>query len=82
MLAHSEIGTLKDTARVTFEKIRELNVPTWIASVPIGEGPVEERPADLLKVWPERENVQRLAPEAFDAILDALGERHCHATWP
>jgi hypothetical protein len=80
MLAHCEIGTFEDTARVMFEKIRELNVPTWIAGVPIGAGPIEERPADLLKVWPEREDIQRLAPQAFDAILGALRAKHCHST--
>ena len=77
ILAHCEVGTLEDTARVMFEKIREVNVPTWIAGVPIGEGPVEQRPADLLKVWPEREPVQRLPPDAFNALLDVLGAQHC-----
>jgi hypothetical protein len=39
-----------------------LNVPTWIIGPALGEGPLIDRPADVLKVWPAREPIQGLPP--------------------
>jgi len=41
------------------------------------EGPLIDRPADVLKVWPTRELVQRLRPAQFNPLLDQLVTRHC-----
>jgi len=41
------------------------------------EGPLIDRPADVLKVWPTRELIQRLPPAQFNPLLDQLVTRHC-----
>ena len=35
------------------------------------------RPADILKIWPEREPVQHLRPEEFNPIVDQLALTQC-----
>jgi hypothetical protein len=35
------------------------------------------RPADILKIWPEREAMQRLRPDEFNPVLDDLAWAHC-----
>jgi hypothetical protein len=47
-------GGLEDYARLMFPRLRELNLPTWVIGPPQGGGPMPERPADILRVWPER----------------------------
>ena len=49
-----------------------LNVPTWIIGPALGEGLLIDRPADVLKVWPTREPIQRLPPSQFSPLLDQL----------
>ncbi len=44
---------------------------------PSGEEPLPERPADILKIWPEREPIQRLRPDEFNPMLDELAQAHC-----
>lgn len=39
---------------------------------PLGEGPLLERPADVLKIWPDREPVRRLRPAEFNPIIQEL----------
>ena len=51
-----------------------LNVPTWIIGPALGEGLLIDRPADVLKVWPTREPIQRLPPSQFSPLLDQLAE--------
>jgi hypothetical protein len=51
-----------------------LNVPTWIIGPALGEGLLIDRPADVLKVWPTREPIQRLPPAQFSPLLDQLAE--------
>lgn len=70
-------GGLEDHARLMYPHIASLRVPTWVVGPPTGDGPAEEVPADLLKVWPEREPVRRMTPAAFDAVLGALVAAHC-----
>src|ERR1700736_5313725 len=52
-----------------------LNVPTWIIGPALGEGLLIDRPADVLKVWPTREPIQRLPPAQFSPLLDQLLRR-------
>jgi Inward rectifier potassium channel C-terminal domain len=45
-----------------YPQYNRLSVPTWIIGPALGEGPLIDRPADMLKVWPRREPIQRLPP--------------------
>src|ERR1700736_3270638 len=71
-------GRFEDYARKMYPQYNHLNVPTWIIGPALGEGPLIERPADVLKVWPTRERMQqRLPPAQFNQLLDQLATRHC-----
>ena len=43
----------------------------------LGGGPLMERPADMLKIWPVREPLYRQPPAPFNAMLDRLTSEHC-----
>ncbi len=70
-------GGLEDYARKMYPQMQQLNLPTWVIGPPTGEEPLPERPADIMKVWPEREPVQRLRPNEFNPIVDQLARTHC-----
>jgi len=70
-------GRFEDYVRKIYPQYNRLNVPTWIIGPALGEGPLIERPADVLKVWPTREPSQRLPPAQFNRLLDQLVTRHC-----
>jgi len=70
-------GRLEDYARKMYPQYNRLNVPTWIIGPALGEGPLIDRPADVLKMWPTRELIQRLPPAQFNRFLDQLVTRHC-----
>ncbi len=57
-------------ARKMYPQYNHLNVPTWIIGPASGEGPLLERLADVLKVWPMREPIQRLQPAQLNRLLD------------
>ncbi len=57
-----------------------MNLPTWIIGPALGDGPMDYL-ADILKVWPEREPMQRLRPAEFNRILDQLAAGHCRQAW-
>jgi hypothetical protein len=73
----TDLGGLEDYARKMYVQIRQLNVPTRVIGPPTGSDPLPERPADILKVWPEREPVQRMRPDEFNPIIDQLARAHC-----
>ena len=75
--ADTDLGSLEDHARLMYPQIARLAVPTWVIGPPTEDGQPDEAPSDLLKVWPEREPVQRMTPAAFDAVLDVLVSAHC-----
>ena len=75
-------GRFEDYARKMYPQYNHLNVPTWIIGPALGEGPLIERPADLLKVWPTREAIQRLPPAQFNRLLDQLYEALPLTLWP
>ena len=54
----TDAGHLEDYARKMYPHYNHLNVPTWIIGPALGEGPLKDRPADVLKVWPAREPIQ------------------------
>jgi hypothetical protein len=65
-------GALKIMPARCIRSITVLNVQTWIIGPALGERPLIERPADVLKVWPTREPIQRLPPAQFNPLLDEL----------
>jgi hypothetical protein len=60
-----------------YPQYTRLNVPTWIIGPALGAGPLIERPADVLKVWPAREPIERLRPAQLNARVDRLATGHC-----
>jgi len=70
-------GGLEDYARKRYRQVVRLNLPTYVIGPALGEGPLLERPADILKIWPEREPIQRLRPDEFNPIIAALARSHC-----
>jgi hypothetical protein len=70
-------GGLEDYARKMYAQIRQVNLPTWVIGPPTGSDPLPERPADILKVWPEREPVRRMRPDEFNPIVEQLAQAHC-----
>src|SRR6516164_7454469 len=76
----TDSGQFEDYARKMYPHYNHLNVPTWIIGPALGEGPLIDRPADVLKVWPAREPIQRLPSAQFNSLLDQFVTRHCHLT--
>ena len=74
----TDSGQFEDYARKMYPHYNHLNVPTWIIGPALGEGPLIDRPADVLKVWPAREPIQRLPSAQFNSLLDQFVTRHCH----
>jgi len=76
----NDSGGLEDYARMMFPKIIEMDLPTWI----IGEmGPSStpmQEPANIRKVWPEREPLFQASPDQFNPIIDTLMNSHCSGT--
>ena len=72
-----DLELIEDYARRMYPRYAGLNLPTWIIGPALGDGPLVDRPADILKVWPEREPLQRLPPAEFNPILDRLAAAHC-----
>ena len=70
-------GHFEDYARKMYAHYNHFNVSTWIIGPALGEGPLIDRPADVLKVWPTREPIQRLPPAQFNSLLDQFVTRHC-----
>jgi hypothetical protein len=70
-------GRFEDYARKMYPQYKHLNVPTWIIGPALGERPLMDRPADVLKVWPAREPIERLRPAQFNARVDQLATGHC-----
>ena len=71
-------GGLEDYARLMYQQIRTTNLPTWIIGPPRGTAPFPERPAAILQVWPTRVPImQRLRPEEFNPLVEALAQAHC-----
>ena len=70
-------GGLEDYARLMYPKVVELNVPTWVIGPPIESEPKPDSPADIMKIWPEREEVSQLRPDEFNPIIEELTTTHC-----
>jgi hypothetical protein len=73
----TDTGHFEDYARKMYPEYARLNLPTWIIGPALGSGPMMERPAEILKVWPTRESIMRQPPAEFNAMIDQLRSRHC-----
>ena len=60
----TDLGRFEDYARPIYQQVVQMNVPTYVIGLALGDGPLMDRPADILKIWPEREVMQRLRPPA------------------
>ena len=73
----TEPARFEDYARLMYPEYTRLNLPTWIVGPSLGGGPLEDRPADILQVWPVRGSMERLRPNEFNARIDRLVASHC-----
>jgi hypothetical protein len=73
----TDTGRFEDYARKMYPEYSRLNVPTWIIGPALGEGPLIDRPAEILKIWPTREPIKQQRPAQFNAMLDRLERTHC-----
>ena len=76
-LGATDPGRFEDYARRMYQQVVQMNVPTYVIGPALGDGPLMDRPADILKIWPEREAMQRLRPDEFNPLLDKLVRAHC-----
>lgn len=70
-------GGLEDYARKMYPRVVQLNLPTYVMGPPLGGGPLPERPADILKIWPNRKPIRQLRPAEFNPIIQELARAHC-----
>jgi hypothetical protein len=70
-------GRFEDYARMMYPHYAKHNVPTYIIGPEQGGGSMRDRPADILKVWPDRTPVERLRPDEFNPRVVAMATRHC-----
>jgi hypothetical protein len=73
----TDAGGFEDYARKMYPEYTRLNLPTWIIGPALGSGPPIDRPAEILKIWPAREPMQRQRPAEFNSMLDRLITEHC-----
>jgi hypothetical protein len=73
----TEPSRFEDYARLMYPEYTRHNLPTWIIGPSLGSGPEEERPADILPVWPQRSPIERLRPDEFTLRTEALAKKHC-----
>jgi len=59
------------------QKYTQDNVPTWIIGAVAKEGPPEGPSCYVLKVWPERGEIEALKPEQLNPLIADLGRSHC-----
>jgi hypothetical protein len=73
----TEPGRFEDYARKMYPEYTRLDVPTWIIGPALGGGPLGDRPADILPVWPTRALSERLRPAEFNPLIERLATEHC-----
>ncbi len=72
-----DAASFEDYARLMYAHYARFNVPTYLIGPALGGGPMANRPADILQVWPERRPVERLRPDEFNPRIAALANQHC-----
>ena len=73
----SDDGRFEDFARRMYPHYERHNVPTYIIGPELGDGPMERRPANILKVWPQRGAMECLRPDEFNPRIEELVTQHC-----
>lgn len=73
----ADAGRFEDCARLMYTHYTRNNVPTYIIGPELGDGPMEYRPANILKVWPQRGPMECLRPEEFNPRIIDLATQHC-----
>ena len=73
----TDAASFEDYARKMYPKYTRRNLPTWIIGPALGSGPLMDRPADILPIWPTRAPIARLRPAEFNPMLDQLVAGHC-----
>lgn len=73
----TDAGRFEDYARKMYSEYTRVNLQTWIIGPALGSGPLMDRPADMLKIWPTREPMERQRPAEFNAMIDRLATSHC-----
>jgi hypothetical protein len=73
----TDAGGFEDYARKMYPEYTRLDLQTWIIGPALGNGPLMDRPADILKIWPAREPIKRQRPAEFNSMLDRLVTGHC-----
>jgi hypothetical protein len=73
----TDVASFEDCARKMYPEYTRRNLPTWIIGPALGSGPLMERPADMLPIWPRRASLIQQRPAEFNAMLDQLVAGHC-----
>jgi hypothetical protein len=73
----TDAGGFEDYARKMYPEYTRLDLQTWIIGPALGSGPLMDRPADILKIWPTRAPIERQRPAEFNSMLDRLVSGHC-----
>ena len=73
----TDAGLFEDFARLMYPHYARHNVPTYIIGPELGDGPMEHRPANILKVWPQRSAMECLRPDEFNPRIEELVTQHC-----
>ena len=72
---------LEDYARMMYDKVKSMNVPTWIICTEIEEVKIGDELAGkslVLKMWPKRIRAQMMLSIHINAQLDELIATHCN----
>ncbi len=73
----TDASGFEDYARKMYPEYTRLDLQTWIIGPALGGGPLIDRPAEILKIWPERAPIERQRPAEFNSMLDRLISGHC-----
>jgi hypothetical protein len=73
----TDAGGFEDYARKMYPEYTRMDLPTWIIGPALGRGPLMDRPADTLKIWPTRPLIQRQRTAEFNSMLNRLVSGHC-----
>nr|WP_232923348.1 hypothetical protein [Pseudomonas syringae] len=73
----NDLGQLEDCARMMYMHYAWHNVPTWLIGPQYCGGPIPQRRANVLQVWPQHGPLESLRPEEFNPRIEALATQHC-----
>ncbi|MEC4678338.1 MAG: hypothetical protein VST69_06245 [Nitrospirota bacterium] len=59
------------------QKYTSDKVPTWIIGAVAKEGPPEGPSCYVLKVWPEKGEIEAMKPNEINPLISVLGRTHC-----